>query len=424
MAGRRRGRRSTIEGEGETEGNNPVLASMGQLLERLVDQTNPGNDQPIGRIVGHEDPQQRFRRQASMGQLLERLVDQTNPGNDQPIGRIVGHEDPQQRFRRQGPQEFLRSTDPLIVEGWIKSLEVILDYLHLTDQERPRCAIYMLRGSDATPFRETRVCVNWLAVRRRFVVARWCSVSDLSARDLVVILAQKVKLSGFQSLETSSVRELSLSEHSGLPSTPVDATSEARKDVMPEGGRTESSCGKGACTPSYWRLVKSVSSWNFRRCVVLGSSSNADVVGRNRNADVDFNVSETCWRLCYFRNWQQVPVASARRHRIGLALAIAVAGITDSACKNQLVMVNVQYGPFNPYIPIRSTTIGKSRVAIDPIAKHTSWRSNSDIVSVTSSAIAAVLCCCCSFLPGCEGERRFRTLISLMASVSPHAPSG
>ncbi|KZV54940.1 DNA binding protein [Dorcoceras hygrometricum] len=42
-------------------------------------------------------------------------------------------------------------------------------------------------------------------------------------------------------------------------------------------------------------------------------------------------------------------------------------GITDSACKNQAVVVSVQYGPFNPYIPIRSTTIGKSRVAIDPI---------------------------------------------------------
>ncbi|KZV31180.1 triacylglycerol lipase [Dorcoceras hygrometricum] len=58
-------------------------------------------------------------------------------------------------------------------------------------------------------------------------------------------------------------------------------------------------------------------------------------------------------------------------------------GITDSACNNQSVMVSVQYGPFNPYIPIRSTTIGKSRVAIDPIAMHTSWRSNSDITSVT-----------------------------------------
>ncbi|KZV52881.1 hypothetical protein F511_15030 [Dorcoceras hygrometricum] len=61
----------------------------------------------------------------------------------------------------------------------------------------------------------------------------------------------------------------------------------------------------------------------------------------------------------------------------------APGGITDSVCKNQLVVVSIQYGPFNPYIPIRSTTIGKSRVAIDPIAMHTSWRSNSDIASVT-----------------------------------------
>ncbi|KZV24519.1 hypothetical protein F511_17927 [Dorcoceras hygrometricum] len=83
-----------------------------------------------------------------------------------------------------------------------------------------------------------------------------------------------------------------------------------------------------------------------------------------------------------------------RNHNSGLAQRIMVKslatsphdplGIIDSTCKNQLVVVSVQYGPFNPYIPIRSTTIGKSRVARDPIAMHTSWRSNSDIASVTS----------------------------------------
>ncbi|KZV20496.1 hypothetical protein F511_16294 [Dorcoceras hygrometricum] len=56
-----------------------------------------------------------------------------------------------------------------------------------------------------------------------------------------------------------------------------------------------------------------------------------------------------------------------RNHNFGLAQRIMVKrlatsrhyplGITDSACKNQLVVVNVQYGPFNTYIPIRSTTI-------------------------------------------------------------------
>ncbi|KZV55369.1 ent-copalyl diphosphate synthase 1, chloroplastic [Dorcoceras hygrometricum] len=61
--------------------------------------------------------------------------------------------------------------------------------------------------------------------------------------------------------------------------------------------------------------------------------------------------------------------------------------ITDSAYKNQLVVVSVQYGPFNTYIPIRSTTIGKSRVARDLTAMHTSWRSNSDIKSVTRASM-------------------------------------
>ncbi|KZV26253.1 hypothetical protein F511_19829 [Dorcoceras hygrometricum] len=83
-----------------------------------------------------------------------------------------------------------------------------------------------------------------------------------------------------------------------------------------------------------------------------------------------------------------------RNHNSGFAPRIMVKrlatsphdllGITDSACKNQSVVVSLQYGPFNPYIPIRSTTIGKSRVARDPIAMHTSWRSNSDIASVIS----------------------------------------
>ncbi|KZV47801.1 dystroglycan-like [Dorcoceras hygrometricum] len=59
-------------------------------------------------------------------------------------------------------------------------------------------------------------------------------------------------------------------------------------------------------------------------------------------------------------------------------------GITNSACKNHSVIVSVQYGSFNTNIPIRSTTIGKSRVSTDPITMHTSWRSNSDIACVTS----------------------------------------
>ncbi|KZV52372.1 hypothetical protein F511_33222 [Dorcoceras hygrometricum] len=57
---------------------------------------------------------------------------------------------------------------------------------------------------------------------------------------------------------------------------------------------------------------------------------------------------------------------------------------TIAAPESQFRTCPSDHGPFNPYIPIRSTIIGKSRVAKDPIAMHTSWRSNSDIASVTS----------------------------------------
>ncbi|KZV24483.1 hypothetical protein F511_42311 [Dorcoceras hygrometricum] len=83
------------------------------------------------------------------------------------------------------------------------------------------------------------------------------------------------------------------------------------------------------------------------------------------------------------RAWLR-PVSRGNRHFTVGGGRLRQSGITDGAYKNQLVVVSVQYGPFNTYIPIRSTTIGKSRVAIDQIAMRTSWRSNSDIASVTS----------------------------------------
>ncbi|KZV17931.1 hypothetical protein F511_42638 [Dorcoceras hygrometricum] len=98
-------------------------------------------------------------------------------------------------------------------------------------------------------------------------------------------------------------------------------------------------------------------------------------------------------------------------------------GINDSACKNQSVMVSVQYGPFITNIPIRSTTIGKSRVARDPITMHASWRSNSDIACVTrcvvpekSNAIIRVVTAGFECLPpscdGLTGPEDHRPMIS------------
>ncbi|KZV54388.1 protein terminal ear1 [Dorcoceras hygrometricum] len=45
MSGRGKGRRDSIEEDGESGGSNCVLASMAHLLERLVDQSSQGNGQ-------------------------------------------------------------------------------------------------------------------------------------------------------------------------------------------------------------------------------------------------------------------------------------------------------------------------------------------------------------------------------------------
>ncbi|KZV48592.1 myosin-8-like [Dorcoceras hygrometricum] len=118
-----------------------------------------------------------------------------------------------------------------------------------------------------------------------------------------------------------------------------------------------------------------------------------------------------------------------RNHNFGLTHRIMVKrlatsphdplGITDSASKNQSVMVSVQYGPFNTYIPIRSRTIGISRVVRDPISMHTSRRSNGDIMSVTSSAVDVLEKIpnkFCSFFQ--QDSQDLRTFLSLDLSTT------
>ncbi|KZV18812.1 hypothetical protein F511_09067 [Dorcoceras hygrometricum] len=51
MSGRVRGRRSFTEGDNESDGMNPLLNTMAQLLEHLVDPNTNGNGQTSGRIV-------------------------------------------------------------------------------------------------------------------------------------------------------------------------------------------------------------------------------------------------------------------------------------------------------------------------------------------------------------------------------------
>ncbi|XP_075521462.1 uncharacterized protein LOC142554681 [Primulina tabacum] len=44
------------------------------------------------------------------------------------------------------PEDFRGTTDPFVVEGWIRSLEVIFCYMDMADADRVRCTIYLLKG--------------------------------------------------------------------------------------------------------------------------------------------------------------------------------------------------------------------------------------------------------------------------------------
>ncbi|KZV48581.1 hypothetical protein F511_21690 [Dorcoceras hygrometricum] len=94
---------------------------------------------------------------ASIAQLLRLLVEQQGRGNGQSSSsRGPNNDDPQERFRRQKPREFSGTTDPFVAESWIKSMEVIFEYLQTPDLERSRCAIYMLRDDAMLWYSSTR----------------------------------------------------------------------------------------------------------------------------------------------------------------------------------------------------------------------------------------------------------------------------
>ncbi|KAL5573891.1 hypothetical protein UlMin_023488 [Ulmus minor] len=49
------------------------------------------------------------------------------------------------RFGKMKPTEFVGSTDPLEAEEWLSSIETILEFMRLTDQERVSCASFMFK---------------------------------------------------------------------------------------------------------------------------------------------------------------------------------------------------------------------------------------------------------------------------------------
>ena len=61
-----------------------------------------------------------------------------------------------ERFRRMRAADFEGSSDPLVADEWLSGLQVILDFMNLTDQEKVKCASFVLK-KDARYWWETIV---------------------------------------------------------------------------------------------------------------------------------------------------------------------------------------------------------------------------------------------------------------------------
>ena len=59
-----------------------------------------------------------------------------------------------ERFRHMKPENFEGSTDPIVAEDCLNSLQIILDFMNLNDQDKVPCAAFLLK-KDARYWWET-----------------------------------------------------------------------------------------------------------------------------------------------------------------------------------------------------------------------------------------------------------------------------
>ncbi|XP_012849433.1 PREDICTED: uncharacterized protein LOC105969229 [Erythranthe guttata] len=74
-------------------------------------------------------------------QIQQLLQSRQTPPTPQPNPQSL-----YERFLRMKPSEFHGDPDPVVAEEWIKSLEVIFDYMQMDDRERVHCALFLLRN--------------------------------------------------------------------------------------------------------------------------------------------------------------------------------------------------------------------------------------------------------------------------------------
>ncbi|KAL5570666.1 hypothetical protein UlMin_027241 [Ulmus minor] len=112
------------------------------------------------RMEAQEAEIQNLRRQQNHSEQGHEEEHESGPEIEQPVPPrapehpVIQQEPLYERFRRMKPDEFEGSSDPLVAEEWLSSIQTILDFMHLNEREKVLCATYVLK-KDARYWWET-----------------------------------------------------------------------------------------------------------------------------------------------------------------------------------------------------------------------------------------------------------------------------
>ncbi|KAL5553282.1 hypothetical protein UlMin_040683 [Ulmus minor] len=112
------------------------------------------------RMEAQEAEIQNLRRQQNHSEQGHEEEHESGPKIEQPVPPrapehpVIQQEPLYERFRRMKPDEFEGSSDPLVAEEWLSSIQTILDFMHLNEREKVLCATYVLK-KDARYWWET-----------------------------------------------------------------------------------------------------------------------------------------------------------------------------------------------------------------------------------------------------------------------------
>ncbi|KAL5555170.1 hypothetical protein UlMin_037406 [Ulmus minor] len=112
------------------------------------------------RMEAQEAEIQNLRRHQNHSEQGHEEEPKSGPEIEQPVPLralehpVIQQEPLYERFRRMKPDEFEGSSDPLVAEEWLSSIQTILDFMHLNEREKVLCATYVLK-KDARYWWET-----------------------------------------------------------------------------------------------------------------------------------------------------------------------------------------------------------------------------------------------------------------------------